>query len=271
MERPRLPGDYHTHTALCGHAEGQPLDYAHSAQRRGLPAVAITDHGPFPNGFDSEHRMAMEDFDFYCEAVAFAQADPDVEVLLGVETDYFDGCEEFLRSWLASRPFDVVLGSVHYLDYWSRSDPEERTLWECTDAARVWQRYFELVGRLADTRLYDVVTHLDLPKRNGRIPPDHVVRETVLPALDRIARAGMAVEINTSGLRHPVKEMYPSAPILSWCAERSIPITFGSDAHLPYLVGSDFDKAVELARDAGYEQYVGFRRRTAIAQDLPPR
>jgi histidinol-phosphatase (PHP family) len=42
---------------------------------------------------------------------------------------------------------------------------------------------------------------------------------------------------------------------LELAARRRIPITFGSDAHAPGEVGSDFAAAVELARSVGYTQW----------------
>jgi len=40
-----------------------------------------------------------------------------------------------------------------------------------------------------------------------------------------------------------------------------VPITFGSDAHAPAEVGMDLEKAMELARTAGYTQRCRFAQR----------
>ena len=264
-----VPPDYHTHTALCKHAEGRPAEYAAAACRKGLREFAVTDHGPTPHLYDSEHRMDMDQFDLYRNWFEEARAECECKVLFGVEADYFEGCQPFMSKWLSACPFDVVLGSVHYLGSSDMDDPDDLSLWESSDVNAVWRRYFELVGDLADTRLYDVVTHLDLPKRGGDRPDEKDLPDLVLPALDRIARAGMAIEINTSGLRHPVGEMYPSPQILEWACERGIDITFGSDAHTPENVASGFDGAVKLAREAGYTHSLRFRGRRRRRIPLP--
>ena len=264
-----LPPDYHTHTALCKHAEGQPADYVRSAVQKGLREIAVTDHGPAPRNFDPEHRMKRSQFGIYQEWIHAAQLDGDCNVLFGVEADYFEGCKSFMSEWLAQYPFDLVLGSIHYLGSWNMDDPETLSMWESSDVNAVWRRYFELIAEMADTKLYDVVTHLDLPKRGGNRPRDRYLPDFVLPALDRIARAGMAIEINTSGLRHPVSEMYPAPRILAWAREREIPIAFGSDAHLPEQVASNFEQAVALAREAGYTHGVRFRQRRRRKVSLP--
>lgn len=255
-----LPADYHTHTRLCKHAAGEPLDYVRAARRRGLPGIAVTDHGPTPLEYDGRHRMEMDEFPDYLRGVETARQE-DPSVLLGIEADYFEGCESFMEGWLAAHPFDLVLGSIHYLEPPPREKNELRHLWDFGAIRAAWKRYFELVGRMADSGLYDVVAHLDMLKRNGSRPLDSDLRDWALPALDRIARAGMAIEVNSSGLRHAVREVYPSPQLLRWAREREIPIVFGSDAHEPEQVGFKFDLAAQQARECGYTQALLFKRR----------
>ena len=152
------------------------------------------------------------------------------------------------------------------------------------DITKTWATYFDLIGkladcrladrrltgrRLADSRLADVVGHLDLPKKFGHRPSDRDLKEMAQPALDRVAAAGMAIEINSSGLRRPVHEIYPSALLLSLAKERDIPICFGSDAHRPEEVGWQFDASLALARSAGYTHAARFRRRRPLPYALP--
>jgi histidinol-phosphatase (PHP family) len=89
------------------------------------------------------------------------------------------------------------------------------------------------------------------------------------PVLDRIARSGMGIELNTSGLRKPVGEIYPSPLIVSMAREREIPICFGSDAHCPEDVGDRFTLALDLAREAGYTEYFRIRQRRKELVRLP--
>ncbi|MBU0678964.1 MAG: histidinol-phosphatase HisJ family protein [Verrucomicrobia bacterium] len=262
-----LPPDYHTHTHLCKHAEGEPADYFREALARGIPEIAATDHCPTPDDFDLPHRMELNDFGTYRGWVEDVQRSENGErQLLGVEADFYPGAERFLSEWLPTHPFDIVLGSVHYVDSWSFP---KSSFEGASGIAEIWAKYFHVIGKLADSGLYDVVAHLDLPKRSGDRLPSDQTRECVLPALDRIAHAGMAIELNTSGVRHPAGEFYPSQEILSWASERAIPITFGSDSHQPSHVGSGFAEALEWARGAGYEQAVKFRNRQKTFYPLP--
>jgi histidinol-phosphatase (PHP family) len=261
--------DYHIHTALCKHAVGETPAYAAAARARGIPEICFSDHGPNPHGYDEAHRMEMHQFGDYLKSVSAARGGAIPQVLLGIETDYYPGCEGFLREWLPFQPFDLVLGSVHFIGEWGFDSPSERGIWETVDVTRAWRDYFELIGRLAETGLYDVVGHLDLPKKYGYRPSDGDLAEMAKPALDRISRAGMGIEINTGGLRKPVREIYPSAMLLSLAKERGISICFGSDAHSPGEVGEGFEAALALARSAGYTDYFKIRRRKRMVVSLP--
>jgi histidinol-phosphatase (PHP family) len=116
---------------------------------------------------------------------------------------------------------------------------------------------------MAESGLYDVVSHFDLPKKRGAKLDHKKQRKMVLPVLDQIRKSGMSIEINTSGLIHEAKEIYPSPEILSWACEREIPIVFGSDAHSPDRVGANFKEAVALAKEVGYTHYNTYSNRVA--------
>ncbi len=261
--------DTHIHTPLCGHAEGEPSEFKAVAHRKGIPEIAFTDHLPNPDGYDTPHRMTMEEWPKYKGLVRAQQTAESPRVLFGIESDYYEGCERYLRSRLTDEKLDVVIGSVHHIGQWGFDNPNERQVWKTVDVTGAWREYFELLGRIADLRLVDVIGHLDLPKKFGNRPPDRVVKEMAQPILDRIAAAGMAVEINSSGLRRPVAEIYPAGFLLALAHEREIPICFGSDAHRPEEIGYHFDESLKLVRQAGYSQAVSFDGRQKIAYPLP--
>ena len=107
--------------------------------------------------------------------------------------------------------------------------------------------------------MFDSLSHPDLAKVFG----DRVDGFDYSEVVEAIADSGVAVEVSTAGLRKPVGELYPHPDLLAACRERGVPITIGSDAHVPGLVGKDFDLARELLRSAGYETVTVFERRQA--------
>lgn len=261
-----LPPDYHSHTLLCKHATDKAVDYAHAAVARGVPTLACTEHCPAPEPFSTNVRMALDEFPVYREWVDEAKQVDGVNVLFGIEADYYEDCEAFLGDWLPAQNFDYVLGSVHFL-YYDRANGHALTgLKDGNDPWANWTTYFERIALLARTGLYDVVAHFDLPKRYQPTPADADMERIVKPALDAIAEASMGIEINTSAWRQGCPNAYPSPQILQWACERSIPISFGSDAHTPDDVGFRFEDAVAMALDAGYTERAEYlhRKRTMV-------
>ena len=59
----------HTHTPLCKHAVGDPMEYADVAYRRGFHGLLVTCHNPMPADFSPNVRMAVVEFDDYLRMV----------------------------------------------------------------------------------------------------------------------------------------------------------------------------------------------------------
>ena len=212
--------DYHIHTPLCRHATGSPAEYVRAGAAAGVPEMCFTDHAPNLDGVGRDVSMEMEQFPEYRDTIAPLRNQETPKVLFGIEADYYPGCERSLPGWLASGSFDIVLGSVHYMNGWGIDNEAEMAAWKTADVGEVWKRYFETVARMAKTGLFDVAAHLDLPKKFDYRPPENTIAELVKPALDSIAAAQMTLEISTAGLRKPAREIYPSPMILALARER---------------------------------------------------
>jgi histidinol-phosphatase (PHP family) len=80
--------------------------------------------------------------------------------------------------------------------------------------------------------------------------------------LDRIAKTGAAMELNTSGLLKSIPEMNPAPQILREMAARGIPVVIGSDAHVPERVGDKWHEALNLLSGCGFQKVSFFVDRT---------
>jgi histidinol-phosphatase (PHP family) len=248
----------HCHTPLCKHATGEPEQYAQTAWERGLRGLAITCHNPMPDGFAPSVRMGADQLRQYVELVARAEEawSGRVDVLLGLEAEYFPGYEGWVERQLREAEFQYVLGSVH-----PQLREFEARFGGC-DALSLQVAYFQLLADAAETRLYDCLAHPDVVKivvPNWWRP--RLIMDDVRRALDRIAAVGVAMEVNTSGVNKPVPEINPFPEMLAEMRRRSIPVVVGSDAHEPDRVGDKFPEALELLAAAGYEQVCVFRER----------
>jgi len=261
--------DYHMHTPLCLHAEGEPVEYARQADELGLAEIGFSEHCPMPSHFDTL-RMKSGDLTSYLAKIEEARkAFPSLKIRLGIEAEFAEGEEDHVKRFLDRASWDYVLGSVHYIREWNFDAPEAVSRWkESRDLFGQWKLYFDLWKKAARTGFYDSLSHPDLVKKFGFIPSERC-DELFRDALAVVAEKGPAVEINTAGLRKPVKEIYPSGNFLRIAKNFDIPISLGSDAHAPGEVGMNFREAVALARACGYTQYARFNQRKRTLHPLP--
>ena len=257
-----LPSDYHMHTPLCRHAVGEPAEYAKRALEIGLTEIGFSDHSPMRRDNFDNWRMNFGQLDEYVEKVRLAQnLFPQLNIRLGLEVDFIPGHEEWIRELAARHPWDYFIGSVHYVsDSWAIDDPQKLSEWKHRDAAGVWQIYFERLTKAAESKLFEIIGHADLPKKFGHRPPPDAA-QFYEAFLNAAKKSGCAIELNTAGLRKECKEIYPSREILQVAFTKGVPITFGSDAHAPAEVGMNFAEAMQLAQAVGYRNTCRFLRR----------
>ena len=256
--------DYHMHTPLCKHAVGPMEAYVERAIELGLREVGFSDHNPLPSGLGAAVRMTEGELEYYVARVLDLrfQYRGQIDVMLGVELDYVEGLEDYLAKQIAAYPWDYILGSVHYLDRECRIGAWTQKYSGTADEQ--YARYFALVRQLARSGLSDVLAHLDVVKRCMR-PPTPVGFAEVSAALEDIAQAGVAIEINTSGYRHPElvnePQPYPSWPFIELAIALGIPFTVNSDAHAPGQVGMKFAEMESFLLKHNCSHLARFERR----------
>ena len=258
----KLPPDLHMHTPLCRHATGEPTDYARRAAELGLAEIGFSDHSPMRDDDFDDWRMRFDQLDEYVEKVRRAQKDfPQLTIRLALEIDYLPGHEDWIRELAARHPWDYLIGSVHYVsDSWAIDNPHKLSEWKHRDTFEVWSAYFERLTLAADSGLFEIIGHADLPKKFGHRPT-----RDCAPLYEKFLNAakarGCAIELNTAGLRKDCREIYPSRDIVQLAFQKGVPITFGSDAHAPTEVGMNFAEAWQLARAVGYSEALTFAGR----------
>jgi histidinol-phosphatase (PHP family) len=254
--------DYHMHTPLCGHAVGEPQEYAQSAIKMGLQEIGFSDHSPLLPYEDPKITMSFKQLPQYHRMIedVRTQFKGKLSIKVGIEADFIIGYEEKTKTILQSYPYDYVIGSVHFIRDWGFDNPEEQKKWDSHNVDEVYHLYYELLRKSAQSKMFDIMGHVDLVKKFG-----HRSMEDMSDEIEETAKVfkdtGVTVEINTAGLRKPVKEMYPALAALKIYCNAGVPLTFGSDAHAPSDVAKDFDKGVDLAKAAGYKKYVLFKQR----------
>jgi histidinol-phosphatase (PHP family) len=267
--------DYHTHlrdpNERIDHTVEATERFVDAAAERGVDEIGFTEHVYYfeqtKHLWDQDYmrERCIHDLDRYVEAVLGAK-ERSLPVKLGLEVDYVFGRERELADALAPYPWDYLLGSVHFVDGFAVD--QEPGLVEKLSPAEAWRRYFVWLRNAARSGLFDSLSHPDLVKHHGPRPDPEAVQWLHEETADAIEAAGVCVEVSSAGLHKPVRELYPDPPLLEALSARGVPITLASDAHVPQNVGRDLDRAVELARSAGYETVTVFEERRRRQEPL---
>jgi histidinol-phosphatase (PHP family) len=264
-----MPADYHTHTPLCRHAEGEPEAFIDHAIAAGLTEYGVSDHAPqIPEPFD-DWRMADSDFPAYLEWIERARQHSAgrIPVRAGLECDWLTGCEPWIETLASRHEWDYLIGSVHYLGDWDFDNPKWLGRWAASDVELVWARYRDTYVRMADSGLFDILAHPDLVKKFCHVPEGGLDR-FYEPVIDAVAASGAVIEINTAGLHKPCAEVYPAPRFLELACSAGIGLVISSDAHAPQEVARDFSVAVEIAKAAGYQETALFEKRRRHSEPM---
>ncbi len=257
------------HTHLCHHAEGVPLDLAARAAELGLREIGVSEHNPMMrDDFDRWHMYESKLGEYLAGIEEARRRYPQVRVRAALEVDFIPGHEEWIRGLAGRYAWDYFIGSVHYVQGgWDIDNPERLAEWRARRAFDVWSEYFDRLTKAAESGLFQIIGHADLPKKFGFVPTEDCT-PLFERFLDAAARHGVAIEINTAGLRKDCREMYPSPAFLRLASARGVGLTFGSDAHQPGEVGMAFGDAVALARACGFRESMVFEGRRGRAVEL---
>lgn len=264
-----MPANYHTHTPLCRHAEGEPEAYVDAALAAGLTEYGVSDHAPqIPEPYD-DWRMLEADLPDYFRWIerAEAHAAGRIPIRWGLECDWLDGCEPWIRKLAGLHDWDYLIGSVHYLGGWDFDNPHRLERWAEQDVEDVWNHYWKTYIRMAESGLFDILGHPDLVKKFSHRPGGDLAR-FYEPVIDAIAASGCVIELNTAGWHKPCDEPYPSPEFLELACSAGVPLVISTDAHAPGEVGRDFERGIALAKSAGYRETQLFEKRRRRAELL---
>ena len=241
--------DYHMHTIVSFDGRERGWQMARAAKEKGLKEICFTDH----LDYDPLGKMGVLAFDTDVYNAEYDNLEvPGLKIRRGMEFGMtVDNREQFKKD-LQRRPFDFVLGSIHFVDdldvyfeeYW-----QDKTVFEAE------RRYLE--ATLDCVRLhedFDVLAHLTyIAKTTAHHGPRPVPyaehRELIDEILKTVAAKGKGLEINTSGVDR-CGGFLPTADYFRRFKELGGEIvTIGSDAHSAERVGQYSAEACAILKD----------------------
>ncbi|MEK5239504.1 histidinol-phosphatase [Paenibacillus sp. FSL L8-0470] len=266
--------DLHTHHFRCGHADGSIRDYIEAGINAGLGVIGISDHTPY-FGSPSEQAfpkiaMAKSELVHYVEEVLSLQKEYEgkIDVLLGIESDYFPEHAELYRQTLSAYPFDYIIGSVHSVKGVSIFNKGRWKGLDRREKAAAKAEYYRLISESARTGMFQILGHIDAMKGNYPQFAEISTPAETDECLRVIGECGVAIEINTSGCTKLCGGWYPSDDILARALHYGVEVTFGSDAHLPSRVADQREAVVARLKEIGFTHWVYYKRRGKITVPL---
>ena len=241
--------DYHMHSIVSFDGHDSGLQLVQAAKAAGLKEICFTDH----LDYDPLGKMGVLAFD-----TARYNAEYDclrmegLKIRRGMEFGMTTDNRAQFKADLKRRPFDFVLGSIHFVDdldvyfeeYW-----HDKTVFEAE------RRYLEATldcVRLHDD--FDVLAHLTyIGKTSSHHAPRPVPfaehRELIDEILKTVAQKGKGLEMNTSGVDR-CGGFLPTEDYFRRFKEFGGEIvTIGSDAHTATRVGQYSFEACKILKD----------------------
>ena len=247
--------NYHTHTFRCKHADGDVIDYAREAQKRGLSVLGMTDHTALPDDKWLGMRMAYSELVDYIEAIEQAQAEfPDLEILKGMECEWMPEYHAYFRDeLLGEHEFDYLILGCHFFPYkgeWLSSH------YQLTDADRL-RSYTDFLITSMESGLFAFTAHPDLFGLSYLCWDENTVAASrdILSAAEEL---GMILEFNGYGLSkriidtpQGVRVAYPWQPFWEMAVDYDISVVVNSDSHSPEGVAFSVAEGMEKVKELG--------------------
>lgn len=272
-----INADFHMHTSFSSDCESAPREMIEAAIQKGLKTICITDHNdkdfPHPELFDEEEPFVF-DADEYFETLLKLQEEykNKIDVRIGVEIGMQEHLVSYYRDFVAAKPYDFVIASMHIIH---GMDPYYPEYFEGkSDEEGYRETFLETIRMLKLYDDFDVLGHIDYIVRYGKTREQAYSYKKYADYIDEILKTviqkGKGIELNTAGLKYGLGFAHPHPDILRRYRELGGEIlTVGADGHKPEHVAYEFEKVSSLLKACGFKYYTEFLERKPIFQQLP--
>ncbi len=274
--------DYHMHFEYGSYDLDWVRGFFDSAKTRGIDEIGISEHS---HGFiefkelyydeliiddsivgqyqqkwlkKNKFKYSLDDYFNFMNSLK----EKGYPVKTGIEICNFKN-QAKIKEIINKYDFDYIIGSVHFLKGWGYDFSDIKQVWQEHSLADIYHWYAQEIENLCESGLYDVLGH-PFNIRLFKNLPDFSVDSVLVRVAKALKKANMAIDINTGTLyRYPIAEISPYPDFLKIAREYDLPIITSSDAHQPEDCGRYIDKAVEYAKEYGYEGSLIFTHRRA--------
>jgi histidinol-phosphatase (PHP family) len=261
----------HAHTRRFSPDAAQTLEELIRASiDAGLDGVTVTEHmDP-----DLDLGLMVFDVDEYFSVMhdALTSLPPGFRLLCGIEAGYLPHLVLRYADMTKTRPFDLVIGSVHAIngdDIYFRREifRQGRSI--------AYGAYLDLlIDMVLSGGWFDVVGHYDYVTRVSGYDSPRLMYSEQPERFDRLFRLmierGKALELNARTIRflerNGEKDPMPDRQVLERYRELGgRMVTLGSDAHAPDEVGLYFERMRVYLGSLGFDRVTVFDKRKPVS------
>lgn len=247
--------NYHTHTYRCGHAYGEDEEYVISAIEQGYEILGFSDHAMFPNMKDEKGmRGNYEELEGYISSINNLKEKykDKINILLGMECEYFDCFHDYLLSLLKEKKMDYLIFGNHFLKFEDGHIFNNPHIYTTDDYIIEYTKH---AIKALDSGLFTIFAHPDLVMGSCRIF-NKTWEECSYKLCEAAKRNNVYLEINEAGIRkgksfYGNEERYPYPYIEFWKIAKKVgnKVVIGVDAHTPeQLKSNSHELALDFAK-----------------------
>ena len=220
-----------------------------AAEEIGLKEICFTDHIDFDSR--AENQIMTFDTNDYNAAYDHLTSQK-VKIRRGLEYGMVVDRPELMAEALARRPFDFVIGSVHFVDGYDVYFPP---YWEGKNMEQAERRYLEeILGCVQNHDDFDVLGHLTYISKAWNNPTNRPVEYGLYADLvDEIFRVlirkDKGIEVNTSGMARSGVYLPDREYLQRFHDLGGKIVTVGSDSHTIDRVGEHCADAARMVAD----------------------
>lgn len=253
-----MPVNYHTHCQMCGHAQGNVLDYVKEAESNGYSVLGMTDHIPYPD-YDYGMRMKYTDKDIYFDEIMNARQlyNNKIKVLSGFEAEYIPKYNGYYEELLKDERCDYLILGVHFFE---KDDGKLQYTYDITDTG-MYVEYAKKAVEAMKTGYFKCLCHPDLIGV-GDFNIDENYKRAFDIIIDGASKYNFVLEYNANGLRRGIgkrgtKErfQYPLKEFWDMVEGTDIRVIAGCDCHNPSQIYDDYMKnSLEYLKNNRFNQ-----------------
>jgi histidinol-phosphatase (PHP family) len=249
--------DMHVHSTFSIDADDNLGVMCKKALEKGLFSICFTEHLDLNQVDEGYGFFRKEDFFKEIQELQIRYGN-ELKVLKGIEFSEPHLYGEELKKQ-GEQGYDVVIGAIHFIDDIFVGWDE---LLDKYTPGEIYEKYFELVLETVRYGGFDVLAHLDFPKKYLKC--SYQYNGTIEEILETIITKGIVLEINTASFRKGLNESIPGETILKRYSQLGGKrVTLGSDAHRRNEIAADFSKIEGLIEvynlEVGYFQNRDFK------------